>query len=119
VVNEVRNEKNEQEFLDFCIAYISSVRWQNAKTYIKAPHEYTVVHWDYKKKSDFERMVEGIRKFGYQEKFGNQTFTYLNIDGKKYWTMGAPLPETTLINRANCQAPFKMNTLCSSTTVQC
>jgi hypothetical protein len=26
--------------------------------------------------------------------------TYLELDGWEYWTMGAPVPETTVINRA-------------------
>jgi len=27
--------------------------------------------------------------------------TCLDIDGKKYWTLGAPLAETIIINRAD------------------
>jgi hypothetical protein len=26
--------------------------------------------------------------------------TYLELDGWEYWSMGAPVPETTVINRA-------------------
>jgi hypothetical protein len=31
--------------------------------------------------------------------------TYLELDGWEYWTMGAPLPETTVINRARVDQP--------------
>jgi hypothetical protein len=31
--------------------------------------------------------------------------TYLELDGWEYWTMGAPLPETTVINRARIDQP--------------
>ncbi|MGH2990240.1 MAG: hypothetical protein ACRDMA_10325 [Solirubrobacterales bacterium] len=31
--------------------------------------------------------------------------TYLERDGWEYWTMGAPVPETTVINRAHCASP--------------
>jgi len=37
---------------------------------------------------------------GYHQKWGKTTYTYLDIDGWQYWTMGAPLDKTILINRA-------------------
>jgi hypothetical protein len=33
------------------------------------------------------------------------TYTYRNIDDYKYWTMGAPLSQTILINRAKIEVP--------------
>jgi hypothetical protein len=37
--------------------------------------------------------------FGYDGKFGRRAFRYVNVDGYRYWTMGAPAGETTVINR--------------------
>ena len=33
-------------------------------------------------------------------RWGKYNFPYLIIDGWKYWTMGAPIEETIIINRA-------------------
>jgi hypothetical protein len=41
-----------------------------------------------------------IRKNGYVEEFTGWKYTYFDIGGYQYWTMGAPLEETILINRA-------------------
>jgi hypothetical protein len=41
-----------------------------------------------------------IRQAGYQQKWGETTYTYLDTDGWQYWTMGSPLEQTALINRA-------------------
>jgi hypothetical protein len=54
-----------------------------------------------------------IREVGYKADYGSVTYTYLDIDGWKYWTMGAPLGptgaydpniHTTLINRARLES---------------
>ena len=72
------------------------------------PHYYTLRNdWDDK---DFVDFVLYIRENGYVEKFNNQPYTYLNLNGYKYWTMGAPVnydngdPCTILINRAEIKA---------------
>jgi hypothetical protein len=41
-----------------------------------------------------------IRQAGYKADYRGTTYTYLDIDGWQYWTMGAPLSQTILINRA-------------------
>jgi hypothetical protein len=43
--------------------------------------------------------VEKIRRYGYEEIYEGRSYTMLNIDDMKYWTMGAPVAETILINR--------------------
>jgi len=69
----------------------------------KIPHYYTLrEHWN---DADFVSAVQYIRDHGYQAKFGKTTYTYLNVNNYKYWTMGAPLDQTILINRAAIQ-PF-------------
>ena len=45
-----------------------------------------------------------IRRHGYQKVYGRATYTYLDIDDWQYWTMGSPLSETILINRARLSA---------------
>jgi len=73
--------------------------WIYAKSMPKFPHWYTLREtW-----SDdplFDEVVAFIRKHGRRERFGRKQFIYFYLDGHKYWTMGAPIPDTILINRA-------------------
>ena len=81
--------------------YISSVRWIFAKTYAKtAPHEYTLRKERPELDADFVSFVKLIRAEGYDSKFWDKTHRYLDIDGHQYWTMGDPVEDTILINRA-------------------
>ncbi len=94
-------EEAQEYFIEDFRLYVASVHWKTAWTYQKfAPHEYTVSEWNNLKRPTFELIVMGIRRNGYKEKFGKTTYTYFNLDGKKYWTMGSSLKQTTLINRA-------------------
>jgi hypothetical protein len=71
-----------------------------AKTMPKWPHEYLVRH-----RVDeqlFEALVTHIRAHGYEGRFYRRLITYYEEDGLVYWTMGAPLAATTIINR--CKA---------------
>ena len=78
---------------------INEAGWTFAKTMPKNPHEYTLKkNWPNKDK--FEQLVIYIRAVGKTEKFGGRDYQYLYLDGWKYWTMGAPISETILINRA-------------------
>ena len=86
------------------LRYIESHKWRFAKTMPENPHYYTLRNdWD---DTDFVDFVLYIRENGYVEKFNGQSYTYLNINGYKYWTMGYPInygngdPCTILINRA-------------------
>ena len=81
--------------------YIASVHWKFAKTYAKTwPHEYTIRNWEPDKDSEFAFFVMFIRKYGYPERFFRKIHIYYELDGFKYWTMGAPLEITIVINRA-------------------
>jgi len=87
--------------MDFARKYISSVRWIFAKTYAAtAPHEYTLRKEKPGLDADFVSFVKLIRVKGYDAKFWDKTHRYLDIDGHQYWTMGDPLEDTILINRA-------------------
>lgn len=73
-------------------------KWIFAKTMPKIPHEYTLrKNWG--NDSDFVDVVNFIRSYGYVEHFAGRPYTYLDVNGFSYWTMGAPVSETTLINR--------------------
>ena len=71
------------------------------------PHEYTVREWRPELEPQFFEFVELIRREGVVKPWPREApkpryhLTYLEIDGWEYWTMGAPLAETTVINRAN------------------
>lgn len=73
-------------------------RWQFAKTMPQNPHEYTVRDWD-PDEASFERFAALIRQHGWVGVAFGREWTYLDVGRHTYWTMGAPLPETTVINR--------------------
>lgn len=85
----------------FIRKYIASVRRIFAKTYAAtAPHEYTLRKEKPELDVDFVSFVKLIRAEGYDAKFWNKTHRYLDVDGHQYWTMGTPIEDTILINRA-------------------
>ena len=80
-------------------AFVKQETWTYAKTMPKWPHEYIV-----RERVDeelFEKLVKHIRTNGYEGKFYSKNITYYDEDGMVYWTMGAPLEETIIVNR--CQ----------------
>lgn len=69
-----------------------------AKTMPQNPHWYTLrKRWI--NDDAFVRVVKFMRAFGYTEYFRGRPYTMLNVNDHKYWTMGAPIPDTILINR--------------------
>lgn len=77
--------------------FVRSVSWSFAKTMPLWPHEYIV-----RKNVDeglFVQLVKYIRAYGYAGIFYNTPITYFDQDGMTYWTMGAPIEETVIINR--------------------
>jgi hypothetical protein len=79
--------------------FIAARRWRFAKTMADTPHEYTVSGWN-PDRAKFEEAVQFIRDNGYGQKFFSKIYLYYDVDGHQYWTMGAPMPVTILINRA-------------------
>ena len=80
-------------------AFVKQETCTYAKTMPKWPHEYIV-----RERVDeelFEKLVKHIRTNGYEGKFYSKNITYYDEDGMVYWTMGAPLEETIIVNR--CQ----------------
>lgn len=80
-------------------AYIGAVEWTFAKTMPTVPHWYTLRRKAPDLNGDFAWFAAGIRERGYRMRWGKYHHHYLNIDGWRYWTMGAPIEETILINR--------------------
>lgn len=71
--------------------------WNFAATMPQNPHWYTVSDtWE---RSDFDRAVETIRRYGVRVRYDGAYYTQLPVDGFFYWTMGWPVNETILINR--------------------
>ena len=74
-------------------------KWIFAKTMPETPHWYTLrKNWADNK--SFDEAVILIREKGYRKKHRGRTYIYLEIENMKYWTMGAPVNKTILINRA-------------------
>jgi hypothetical protein len=87
-------------------AYIAKVRRQFAKTMPQWPHEYTVRTWRPDLEREFVEFAMLIRRAGVVKAWPRDAarpryhHAYFELDGWDYWTMGSPVPETTVINRA-------------------
>jgi SAM-dependent methyltransferase len=76
--------------------------WRLATTMPHNPHHYTQrAKWPSVGLSDahFVRAVEYLRAAGYRARFEGRAYTQLDVNEHFYWTMGAPLDQTILINR--------------------
>ncbi len=94
-----------QQFNDILMEFINSVKWTYAKTMPEWPHEYIV-----RSKVDDKLFVESvnhIRAFGYVGSFYKMSITYFDHDGMVYWTMGAPIEETIIINRCKKENSYE------------
>ena len=86
--------------------FIDTEHWTFAKTMPDWPHEYLV-----REKVDariFVKLVEHIRANGYEGHFYRRAITYFDHDGLTYWTMGAPVEETTIVNRCRKEETFEV-----------
>ena len=85
-------------------AFVTDCHWTYAKTMSAWPHEYIV-----RERVDeglFLRMVAHIRRHGRPGPFYRRTMIYYADGGWVYWTMGAPLEETTVINRCRPEQTY-------------
>jgi len=92
-------------FPDALREFVDSSQWTFAKTMPEWPHEYIV-----RAKVDeslFEQLVHHIRANGYEGIFYRKSITYYDDSGLVYWTMGAPLQETTVINRCKKENSYE------------
>lgn len=87
--------------IEKCRAFIERHEWRFAKSMPTMPHWYIVKgKLSLEHHPDFEWFVMFIREKGEKRKFSKTTYIYLRIEEFDYWTMGAPLSETIIINRA-------------------
>jgi hypothetical protein len=86
--------------------FVDDTSWTFAKTYAKTwPHEYIVC--DRADEGLFLSFVRHIREHGYEGSFYHKPITYFDEDGRVYWTMGAPIEETTIVNRCTKEQSYE------------
>jgi hypothetical protein len=86
-------------------AFVTEQKWMFAKTYaLTWPHEYIVR--DRVDEDLFIELVQHIRTYGYEGNFYRKSITYFDEDGLVYWTMGAPIDETIIINRCRREESY-------------
>jgi hypothetical protein len=90
--------------VDHATAYIAGVRWRSSRP-PQPPHEYTIRDWRPDLQRLFLAFAQLIQTRGVLKTWGDTIHAYLELDGLEYWTMGARVPETTVINRASTRAP--------------
>ena len=78
--------------------FVDSASWVFARTYAATwPHEYIVR--DRVDERLFVSLVVHIRTHGYEGRFYRRTITYFDDGDQVYWTMGAPVAQTVIVNR--------------------
>ena len=93
------NDHELSLFDEISLSLIEKATFKFAKTMAHYnPHHYTLRDTWFSH-DEFFYAVRLIRRIGEVETYGNKQYTCLNINGFKYWTMGAPVGETILINR--------------------
>lgn len=111
---ELREIPTSEEH-DWARDFVARRRWREAVTYREtAPHEYVVRAWEKGEEGnrEFDRFVVLIRRFGYADFYYRIRHLYWAIDDHKYWTMGWPVAETTVINRTRVDAPEPWKEVC-------
>ncbi len=87
-------------------SFVDEETWTFAKTYAHTwPHEYLVR--DRVADELFVQLVEHIRAYGYEGRFYHLRITYFDEDGLVYWTMGAPVEETVIVNRCTKEQTYE------------
>lgn len=92
----------DPEKLEQVKQWIEKQAWVFAKTMPDNPHEYVArnraVGGD--TDIDFDFVVITIRANGYRKMFRGRAYVCFDVGPYRYWTMGAPIAKTTIINRA-------------------
>lgn len=98
----MKNSDLPEDILAWVRTFIDNRFWKYAKTYAKtAPHSYTVREWQPDKDDEFVDMLNIITDYGTKEKFYRTTFTYLYVDGQKYWATHNAERVFIIINRCD------------------
>ena len=82
---------------------VARCQWTFAKTMPWCPHEYIVRGKCPLSEEEFLYFIDMQRNYGKVERWGKYITPYLYIDDYKYWTMGAPVEETIVMNRAKVE----------------
>ena len=91
------NKLMPYECWQFVGKLIDKSNWIFASTMPNNPHYYMLRRES--KDSDFVQFVTLIRRYGYSNKYCGAWYTQLNVGSWFYWTMGAHIDSTILINR--------------------
>ena len=86
--------------------FVNRETWTYAKTMPEWPHEYIV-----RERVDedlFVQLVKHIRTHGYEGNFYSRKITYYDEGGLTYWTMGAPIDETIIVNRCKKENTYEV-----------
>ena len=70
--------------------------WKEAKS---KDHSYTIRD-NWRSAALFEEVVQYIRDHGEERYFYGKKYTYLDAGQWEFWSMGAPIKDTILINKA-------------------
>lgn len=89
---------NEDEFR----AWVAAGEWVFAKTMPDMPHWYTLREARQNDEA-FNLAVQFVRENGRFGHWYGKPRRYYDLDGFTYWTMGWPIGETVLMNRAEAQ----------------
>lgn len=89
---------NKREFIE----WVENHKWTFAKSMPGIPHYYVCKHKlsSADDRQKFEDAVKFIRRAGFKEKFRGREYTYFKHGSYKYWTMGNPIDQTIILNRA-------------------
>lgn len=93
----------KQDDVDKLREMIARCEWTFAKTMPWCPHEYIVRGKCPLSEEEFLFFIDIQRGYGKIERWGKYITPYLYIDNYKYWTMGAPVEETIVMNRAKVE----------------
>ena len=85
--------------------FVDTAEWTFAKSMSEWPHEYIVR--GRVNEALFVHLVRYIRANGLERLFYDRKFIYYEENGFLYWTMGAPLEETTIINRCKKENSYE------------
>ena len=85
--------------------FVEAQQWTFAKSMPEWPHWYIVRERVDQRR--FARLVRHIRAHGCEGRFYRRAIVYFEQDGLVYWTMGAPLAETTIINRCRSEDTYE------------
>ncbi len=82
--------------------WLESQRWIFAKSMADNPHEYCLRR-NAEDERMFEAVVQFIREYGSWYPWWGRWYLQYVAGDHAFWTMGAPVPETTLINRKSLE----------------